>query len=229
MSNPPAGWHPDPEQPGQVRYWDGTQWTEHRQAAPAAAPTPPPPPVPPAPAAPAYPPPAAAPGYPPPPAPAYSPQPGGTPFVPSNPNAKPSSTSSGCLKVALIVGGILAIFAVLGVGCAVLVGRSAVKTLNRSFGVASSRDYSASVDGCSVDGTGAVSSSGTLKNKAHHRQAYTVHITVKTEDGTLIGTGDSYVSRLDRNQSGRWSATAYGSVPEGTRPKCDITEVDYTL
>ena len=32
---PPADWYPDPEDPGQQRYWDGGQWTEHR--APAAA------------------------------------------------------------------------------------------------------------------------------------------------------------------------------------------------
>lgn len=34
--SPPAGWHPDPEQPGQMRYWDGAAWTNHRQ--PAAGP-----------------------------------------------------------------------------------------------------------------------------------------------------------------------------------------------
>lgn len=29
---PPAGWHPDPENPGgSVRWWDGTQWTSHVQ------------------------------------------------------------------------------------------------------------------------------------------------------------------------------------------------------
>ncbi|MCW2749108.1 MAG: hypothetical protein JWR83_218, partial [Aeromicrobium sp.] len=27
--NPPAGWHPDPKGLGSLRYWDGTQWTEH--------------------------------------------------------------------------------------------------------------------------------------------------------------------------------------------------------
>jgi hypothetical protein len=42
--NPPAGWHPDPHDPNQIRYWDGNAWTEHTQPAqntPAAAPVPP--------------------------------------------------------------------------------------------------------------------------------------------------------------------------------------------
>ena len=26
---PPAGWYADPERPDTLRYWDGSQWTEH--------------------------------------------------------------------------------------------------------------------------------------------------------------------------------------------------------
>ncbi len=43
MSEVPADWYEDPEDPGQLRYWDGAAWTEHRspkQQQPAAPPPP---------------------------------------------------------------------------------------------------------------------------------------------------------------------------------------------
>ena len=42
MAEPPStppGWHADPEQPDTWRYWDGSQWTEHRH--PGLPPAPP--------------------------------------------------------------------------------------------------------------------------------------------------------------------------------------------
>jgi hypothetical protein len=33
---PPAGWYDDPEAPGNLRWWDGQAWTEHRQPGPSA-------------------------------------------------------------------------------------------------------------------------------------------------------------------------------------------------
>lgn len=34
MTDIAAGWYNDPEYPSQLRYWDGTRWTEHRSPAP---------------------------------------------------------------------------------------------------------------------------------------------------------------------------------------------------
>lgn len=47
---PAPDWYEDPEFPGQLRYWDGHEWTEHRAEraeanSPASAETPPVPPV----------------------------------------------------------------------------------------------------------------------------------------------------------------------------------------
>ena len=33
-AQPPAGWYPNSEIPGQQRYWDGQRWTDHVQAQP---------------------------------------------------------------------------------------------------------------------------------------------------------------------------------------------------
>ncbi|WP_311243902.1 G5 domain-containing protein [Microbacterium sp. WCS2018Hpa-23] len=37
MSQPPAAWHPDPENPNQLRWWDGVRWTGATAPSPAAA------------------------------------------------------------------------------------------------------------------------------------------------------------------------------------------------
>lgn len=39
MSQPPAAWHPDPENPSQLRWWDGHRWTAATAPSPAAAAT----------------------------------------------------------------------------------------------------------------------------------------------------------------------------------------------
>ena len=39
MTAPDPGWHPDPSNPQQLRYWDGQQWTDHTAPAQPQAPT----------------------------------------------------------------------------------------------------------------------------------------------------------------------------------------------
>jgi hypothetical protein len=120
MSNPPANWYPDPRGEAELRYWDGSQWTEHTHSGqPQAAPASPPPaqaPPPQAPA-PAGPPaagtPTAAGGY----QPAY--QQGGA-TAPGG--AAPGGSKGGGSKLPLIIGGALAAVALVVVLVLVLAG-----------------------------------------------------------------------------------------------------------
>lgn len=119
---PPANWYPDPEVPGQQRYWDGTQWTEHR-----------------APAADTAEPGAAQPGH---GQPGYGEQPGygqpgyGQPaYAPSGPGGRTSGMAITSLVVA-IVSFFLAFIAVGALGgiVAVVLGIIALRQIRESHG-----------------------------------------------------------------------------------------------
>ena len=210
MSDVPAGWQPDPENPGGLRYWDGSQWTEHRQAAPAPAPPPAP-----APAYGAPPPYGAAPGY---------GQPG-TPFVPTG---APVSNNSGCLKWGLIALGVVVVFTIIGAGCLVFVGKNAVDSLAKTFGEAKTSDYSAAITSCTSNGSSSVSVNGTIKNKRSRRQAYRIEVRV-TADNAVVGVGTAYPGQLASEETQPFSTSVFGTVPEGVTPVCQISEVDYTI
>jgi hypothetical protein len=122
MSNPPPNWYPDPRGEAELRYWDGSQWTEHTHSGqPAAAPAAPPP-------AAAPPPQAAPPSGPPaagtPTAAGYGPAPGGpapgpAPAAPGP--AGPGPSGGGGSKLPLIIGAVLAVV-VVGVILALVLG-----------------------------------------------------------------------------------------------------------
>lgn len=111
QGSPPPNWYPDPKGEAELRYWDGSQWTEHTHSGAAAAqPAAPPPSQAPPPQAPppSGPPPAAAP-----------------PAGPSYPTPAPATAGGGgggggrtLLIVAAVVVGLL----VVGGGIALLAG-----------------------------------------------------------------------------------------------------------
>jgi Protein of unknown function (DUF732)/Protein of unknown function (DUF2510) len=81
MTTTQPGWYDDPEDASAQRYWDGGDWTPHRQRKPISQSTQPPPPDLPPPPLPPPPPAASSSGaeYPPPPSGAEYPPPGGPP------------------------------------------------------------------------------------------------------------------------------------------------------
>lgn len=115
MSNPPPNWYPDPKGEAELRYWDGSQWTEHTHSGqPAAAPASPPPTAAPAPQAPppSGPPAAGTPG-----AGGYQQQ-GGYQQA-GGPSGAPAGGAKS--KLPLIIGAVLAVVAV-GVVLALVLG-----------------------------------------------------------------------------------------------------------
>lgn len=107
QGNPPANWYPDPKGEAELRYWDGSQWTEHTHSAQTAAqpaPAAPPPSAAPAPQAPA---PAASQGTAPGQQPGYQQQPAYT--APAQ-TAAPSG--GGGSKLPLIIGAVVAVVAI---------------------------------------------------------------------------------------------------------------------
>jgi hypothetical protein len=120
QGNPPPNWYPDPKGEAELRYWDGSQWTEHThsgQTAAQPAPAAPPPSSAPAPQGPA---PAASQGTAPGQQPTYQPQ-GGYSAPPAQGGA-PASSGGGRSKLPLIIGGAVALVAIAVVLVLVLAG-----------------------------------------------------------------------------------------------------------
>lgn len=118
QGNPPPNWYPDPKGEAELRYWDGSQWTEHTHAGQSAAA--------PAPAAP--PPSTAPPPQSPPPMASQATAAGGYPQqggygAPAQAGGGPGTSGGGGLgkKLPLIIGAVLAVVAV-GVILALVLG-----------------------------------------------------------------------------------------------------------
>ena len=70
--------------------------------------------------------------------------------------------------------------------------------------------------------------SGTIVNKTNHRQAFNLQVDfLDDSDVKLASDSLVYVSSLDANGKGKWSATGFatGTAPESI--KCKVSQVNY--
>lgn len=110
QGNPPPNWYPDPKGEAELRYWDGSQWTEHThsgETAAAPAPSAPPPSTAPPPQSP---PPAAATAAP--TEAGYQQTPGYQTAGPAGPGPGGAPTGGGGSKLPLIIGAVVGVIAI---------------------------------------------------------------------------------------------------------------------
>lgn len=164
------------------------------------------------------------------------PAPGGYQAPPAAPGAyqqpppagpPPTSSSNGCLKAALIVGGILVFLGILTVGGCVLFVGKAVDELEKTFGVADPKDYEVKFDTCEISDSGSMSATGTITNKANRRQAY--HLTIDFLDDKDVKLGSDpliYTGGLQKDAKYQFDASNFSSSDKA-KITCRVGSVDY--
>ena len=190
---------------------------------PEGPPSPPPPPGPPAPPPPATPPPPVPPP-PPPPGSATMPTPG--PGVAPPPPASGGSDYSGCLKVGIIVLGVVAVVGLVVAGLFIFVVNRAVDEIDANYGVADPADYEVEITDCSVDSFGDVQASGTLRNASDQPRSFMVEVRFLERDRDLITTSTDVTDSLEPGERGTWDVITFDE-PTGDEFSCEIDEVDY--
>lgn len=135
----------------------------------------------------------------------------------------------GCLKIGLIVAGILVILGIGVVGCLAVVGNEVVKEIDRSMGEAATSDYEVSDIQCSVDDILGPQATGTIQNTSEKAQGFQIEVRFETTDGALISADSTFTDTINVNQSQPWTVTSFDDLPEGSELTCDVSEVSYTI
>lgn len=135
---------------------------------------------------------------------------------------------SGCLKWALIVGGLLILLGIGVVACSALVLNEAAETIDEAMGEASEDDYDAAVTKCEVDQFGIANAEGTITNTSDTAQGFQLTIRFLLPDDVLLSEDPVFVDTLDVGQTGQWSTISLEDPP-GSDIRCEIIQVDYTI
>jgi hypothetical protein len=145
------------------------------------------------------------------------------------PPPAPSQGNNGCLKVGLIVLGVLAVLGIAFVACVAVVGREIVEEIERQTGEANPADYDIELTECGVDdSSGWAEASGRITNTSDDERAFEVIVRFTTPGGDLIERSSTLTSRLDAGQSTGWSTVSSSEIPDG-EVECELRGVNYTL
>ena len=136
---------------------------------------------------------------------------------------------SGCLKIGLIVLGILVIFGIGTVGCLVFAGNEVAKEIDKQTGEATSSDYEISDVECTNDEMLGAQATGMIQNLSDKAQGFEIEVRFETADGDLISEDSTITDTINVDQSQAWKVLSLEEAPEGAELTCELTEVSYTI
>ena len=142
------------------------------------------------------------------------------------PPASGGSDYSGCLKVGIIVLGVVAVVGLVVAGLFIFVINRAVDEFDANYGVADPADYEVEITDCSVDSFGDVQASGTLRNTSDQPRSFMVEVRFLEQGRDLITTSTDVTDSLEPGERGAWDVITFDE-PRGEEFSCEIDEVDY--
>ena len=142
---------------------------------------------------------------------------------------QPASSGSGCLKVGLILLGVLVVFGVLAVGCLAFVGNEVVNEIDRAIGEADPGDYDLSEGDCIVDPVLGAQATGTIKNTSDKAQGFQIEVRFETSDGDLVSEDSTFTDTIAVDQSQSWEVTSLDEIPDDVTLVCKVGEVSYSI
>lgn len=164
----------------------------------------------------------------PPPPPAGPPPPGG--WQPQQPPQQiVVKQGPGCLKIGLIVVGVVALLGILAVGCLAVAGNEVAKEIEKEMGEAAPEDYELVDVQCGQDEFLGLEATGKIVNRSEKAQAFELSVRWETADGELISEDPHFTDTIKVGQSQAWEVHSLKDAPEGSKTKCEVTKVSYTI
>jgi hypothetical protein len=135
----------------------------------------------------------------------------------------------GCMKIGLIVVGVLVLLGAGLAACIGLVANEAAEDLNEAVGEAALDDYELTTETCATDSMLGAQAEGQITNTSEKAQGFQITVRFELEDGSLLSEDPTFTHTINVGQSQQWAVSSLNDVPEGAAVTCTVARVEYTI